>query len=116
MTFPLRYEVDWYAFNPSVNTDELGNEVESWLPPVKRKVIGWVPDTNVKFGEFEQREVVDVLLLVPPGFTYNKRDRVDLEGDATELYWCVGGNDYSNTSPFTAWKPGSTIRLRVVKG
>ena len=116
MTFPLRYEVDWYYFNPSASKDELGNEVETWQPPVARKVIGWVPETSVKYGEFEQREVVDVLLLVPPDFTYSKRDRVDLRGDTDELYWCVGGDDYSYTSPFTAWKPGSTIRLRVVKG
>lgn len=94
--------------------DELGNEVEAWLPPVTRKVIGWVPASSMEYGEFESREVIDVLLLVPPNFTYTKRDRVGL-GDGT-LYHCVGGDDYSHTSPFTAWKPGSTIKLKAVKG
>lgn len=114
MTFPLRYEVEWHHFDESGSVDELGNTVDKWLPPVKRKVIGWVPGTTVERGEFESREVIDVLLLVPPNFSYTKRDRVDL-GDEV-LYVCVGGDDYSHTSPFTAWKPGSTIKLQAVKG
>lgn len=116
MTFPLRYEVEWHSFIEDSSQDELGNEVEQWLPPVTRKVIGWVPGTSVERGEFENREIVDALLLVPPGFIYSKRDRVDLHDEDGNLYSIVGGDDYSHTSPFTAWKPGSTIKLRVVKG
>jgi hypothetical protein len=115
MTFPLRYEVEWYHFDGGA-TNELGNEIESWLPPVTRKVIGWVPGTTVERGEYDNREVVDALLLVPPDFDYNKRDRVDLHDPDGILYFIVGGDDYSHTSPFTAWKPGSTIKLRAVKG
>lgn len=114
MTFPLRYQVEWYHFDPTGSVDELGNQVDTWQSPVTRKVIGWIPGSSMEYGEFEGREVVDVLLLVPPGFNYTKRDRADI-GDGS-LYYCVGGDDYSHTSPFTAWKPGSTIKLKAVKG
>lgn len=116
MTFPLRYQVEWYHYDPTGSVDELGNPVEAWLPPVTRKVIGWIPGSSMEYGEFEGREVVDALLLVPPSFDYDKRDRVDLHDSSGTLYYCVGGDDYSHTSPFTAWKPGSTIKLKAVKG
>lgn len=116
MTFPLRYEVTWYPYDPTGAKDELGNEQPTWGEGVQRKVVGWVPGSAMQYGEYQGREVIDVLLLVPPNFAYTKQDRVDLPDNTDNLYWVTGGDDYSHTSPFTAWKPGSTIKLRLVEG
>lgn len=43
MTFPLRYEVTWYSYDPTGAKDELGNEQPTWGEGVQRKVVGWVP-------------------------------------------------------------------------
>lgn len=117
MTFPARREVQWYSFDPSGTTvDDLGNDKQVWLPPVTRKVIGWIPSTSVKFGEFVDRATVDVMLLVPPAFTFNRQDRVDLPDDTDNLYWVVGIDDYTNATLFVGWKPPAMLKLKLVEG
>ena len=111
--FPTPYEVTWYRFKTGAR-DELGNDIEDWELPEVRNVIGWgQPRVVERLGEYASREIGDVELQVPAGFSYTMRDRVGLADDPN-LYEVCGGTDY--TKGFHGFGPGLVVNLKRVEG
>lgn len=120
MTFPLLFEVQHLEYDATAK-DELGNVAPGWADPVVRKVYGWGPPETTEPGPgnragldlgTEARLMVDVELLVPPGFPAARQDRFILDGD---LYEANGSVQHLNHNPF-GWNPGGTVALRRVEG
>lgn len=113
---PLLFKVRWHEFDPTA-TNDLGNKVEAWKPPVERLVYGWGPPQlqapkEVLVGT--NRFVVNLELMVPPNWGPIKDgDKIQLDDDS---WWRVVGpkEDYEH-NPF-GWNPGSVVNLVMVKG
>lgn len=58
------------------------------------------------------RVVVDVELLVPPGFSCSHKDRIVLDGQEMEV---VGAPEMFDHNPF-GWDPGGVVNLKAVGG
>lgn len=110
--FPLLFSVGHRAFSAD-GTDAHGNPTEVWAGPVERPVYGWgAPQSSEPKLAGHDREVVDVELLVPPGFECSHRDRMVLDGVEHEV---IGGPEMFDHSPF-GWNPGGVVNLRRVSG
>lgn len=110
--FPLLFTVGHRVFDPSAE-DAHGNPVEHWLPAVPKPVYGWgAPQTSEPKLAGHDREIVEVELLVPPGFECSHRDRMVLDGVEFEV---VGGVEMFDHNPF-GWNPGGVINLKAVSG
>ncbi len=118
MTFPTPHTVGHAVFNGN-GEDGLGNDAESWLPPVNVKVIGYQPGRGFQPGQTESndghtaRVVTDVDLLIPPTLHVSIRDRFTLPGEV-KPYEVVSVEDYNHG--FHGWKPGSVVTLKLVTG
>lgn len=112
MTFPLMFTVGHRVFGEGVE-DDLGNPVESWSPPVIKPVYGWgAPQSSEPKTAGHNREVVEVELLVPPGFSCSARDRMVLDGVEFDV---IGAPEHYDHNPF-GWNPGGVVNLKVVSG
>ncbi|MGO3325318.1 hypothetical protein [Gordonia sp. (in: high G+C Gram-positive bacteria)] len=112
MTFPLLFSVGHRVYNGS-GEDAHGNPVESWATPVVREVYGWgSPQTSEPKLAGHDREIVEVELLVPPGFSCSARDRMVLDGVEFEV---IGGPEMFDHNPF-GWNPGGIVNLKKVDG
>lgn len=111
-TFPLRFTVGHRVFDQGAE-DAHGNPGESWLHAVMKPVYGWgAPQSNEPKLAGHDREIVDVQLLVPPGFECSHRDLMVLDGVEYEV---IGAPEHFDHSPF-GWNPGGVINLRKVAG
>lgn len=112
VSFPLLFTVGHRVFQPGA-TNAHGDPVESWAPAVDRKVYGWSsPDTSEPKLAGHDRDVVEVELLVPSGFSCGPRDRMVLDGVVFEV---IGEPEMSDHNPF-GWNPGGVVNLRKVSG
>jgi hypothetical protein len=122
---PLLFKVRRHPFDPTVVND-LGNEVEAWDEPTEYDVYGWGPPQTQTAKEVlvgTTRYVVEVELMVPPGFLAKDGDRIELGStleieanpDYFEMYRVVGPIEDYTHNPF-GWNPGSVVNLIAVKG
>jgi hypothetical protein len=108
--FPLLFSVGHRAYS-AAEIDAHGNAVPSWSEPVQKSVYGWgAPDTSEPKVAGYERVVVEVELLVPPGFQCQSRDRMVLDGVEYEV---IGMPEMFDHNPF-GWNPGGVINLRAV--
>mgnify|MGYP001439631734 CR=1 FL=1 len=120
--FPLAHTVGHREYLASATEDAHGNPIATWAPPVTRRVYGWgAPTTSEPKLAGYTREVVEIELLVPPGYSSSHRDRVILDFD--EESWTedagipehevIGGPEMYDHNPF-GWNPGGVVNLRKV--
>lgn len=110
--FPLRHVVGVRVFQEGA-FDSHGNPVRSWADPVEQAVYGWyVPSTDEPAVAGHDRVVVDVKVLVPPGFVCGPNDRVVVDGSTFDVVGLL--EDYT----FGPWgyRPGAVLNLREVSG
>lgn len=86
----VRFDVENCAINQQSTSDNHGNR-----------------DTAI---DNRQTAVTIIELMCPPGTDIRRGDKVKI-GDVTYL---VDGQPWRPHSPFTAWEPGVTVRLRGV--
>lgn len=110
-----RYAVYWHSY-AGVGFDAYQNEVERWNSPQKRMIFGInLPDSTEPLGDGRNRMVVDRILLVPPNFSCQEKDRVELTDEPTILYEVIGVQASAHRNPF-GWNPGGTVMIRRVDG
>lgn len=110
--FPLRFTVGHRVWAGGVE-DAWGNTVSGWADPVEKRVYGWgAPATSEPKVAGHNRDVVELELLVPPGFECSPHDRMVL--DSLE-YEVIGGVEMFDHNPF-GWNPGGIVNLRRVSG
>lgn len=113
---PLLFKVQLHSYDPSA-TNDLGNEVEAWEDPEEFDVYGWGPpqlQTPKEVLVGTTRYVVNLEMMVPPGFSCKDNDRIQLQ-DSDEWWRVVGPlEDYAH-NPF-GWNPGGVVNLVAVKG
>ena len=125
MSYPTPYVVGLHAYS-SGGKDARGNDIVVYTPPktapgTAHAVFGAAPAT-VPAGRNEpklaghDRVIVDLELLVPPGFPAAPRDLVDIGFGATPgRYEVIGYQEDYTTGPF-GWAPGKVCNLRKVDG
>ena len=111
-----RYPVLLQRFQPG-STDDYGNEIESWAPAVRLLIYGVnLPNSSEPVREAgHNRLIVDRVLLVPPSFSCDERDRVVLLDEPDFTYEVVGVQAKANKNPFR-WNPGGHVNIRRVDG
>nr|DAW17871.1 MAG TPA: Minor capsid protein [Caudoviricetes sp.] len=110
--FPLLFTVGHRIYSAGAE-DDWGNTVSGWSDPVDKPVYGWgAPVTSEPKLAGHDRDVVEIELLVPPGFECSPRDRMVLDGDEYEV---IGGTEMYDHNPF-GWNPGGVVNLRAVSG
>lgn len=86
---------------------------ESWTPPVTKQVYGWgAPTSSEPKLAGHDRDIVEIELLVPPGFECGARDRIVLDGVEFDV---IGEPQHYDHNPF-GWNPGGVINLKAVNG
>lgn len=111
-SFPTPFVVAHEAFIPDA-LNAHGDSVDKWAPATARSVYGAGPAmSNDPKLVGQDRVIVDVVLLVPPGQVYGPRDRVTLAGNAFE---CVGYPESTEFNPFGKHF-GAVVNLRRVQG
>ncbi|OBA62190.1 hypothetical protein A5780_19215 [Nocardia sp. 852002-20019_SCH5090214] len=118
MTFlPTPYTVGVHRYGVT-GQDARGNDVWGYTPPLdssgtQRRVYGWyVPSSTEPALAGHDRVVVDVVLMVPPGFPAGPHDRIDLPDGQYDV---VGNPEDYNHGPFQ-WAPGAVVNLTRVEG
>lgn len=93
--------------------DELGIPQEGWTAWESQKVFGWgAPQTEEPKTRGHDREVVEIEVLVPPGFpNLSHRAQARLDGD---IYDVIGSVENYDHSPFN-WNPGGVLNLKRVQ-
>ncbi|WP_341258219.1 hypothetical protein [Gordonia malaquae] len=110
--FPLPFTVGHCVYS-GTGENAHGDPFESWSVPVSKPVYGWgAPQTSEPKLAGHDREIVEVELLVPPGFECSHRDRMVLDGVEFEV---IGGVEMFDHNPF-GWNPGGVINLKAVNG
>lgn len=110
--FPLLFTVGHRVFDAS-GEDAHGNPQVQWLAPVVKSVYGWgAPQSSEPKLAGHDREIVEVELLVPPGFVASARDRMVLDGQEFEV---IGSPEHFDHNPF-GWNPGGVLDLKAVSG
>lgn len=108
---PLLWSVGVCTFQEG-GRDSHGKPIQSWSDPVYVKVYGWSEPTLEEAAVlFHDREIVDLRVLVPAGFTVGSMDRVVVEGDSYDV---VGKSDFTH-GPF-GYQPGGVVNLRRATG
>ncbi|MET7752312.1 MULTISPECIES: hypothetical protein [Actinomycetes] len=117
MTFPTPYTVGVHRYGVT-GQDPRGNDIFGFTPPLdqpgtQRRVYGWyMPSSTEPLLAGHDRVVVDVALLVPPGFQVGPHDQIDLP---IGLFKVIGYAEDYNHGPFQ-WTPGSVVNLSRVEG
>ncbi len=111
-SFPTPYSITHAVFIPDAE-DALGNAIDKWAQATTRPAYGAGPIMSTEPKTVGQnRVVVDVVLLVPPGAPYGPRDRVRLAGNLFEV---VGYEESTEFNPFEKHF-GAAVNLRRVEG
>jgi hypothetical protein len=109
-----------------------GNQKDTWGPPTEHAVYGWgPPESKAQITEAKAvyvdgtRFMVELALMVPPGFVSNNRDHfilnVTLEDyeaadpDSFEVYRQIGPLESYEFNPF-GWNPGGVVNLLSAGG
>lgn len=110
-----RYKVKRLAFT-NTGLDDYGNTVGSWGSPTDVLVFGVnFPESGESVEVGPDRLVVDRLLLIPPNFEVNERDRFVLPMEPDFLYEVIGLAETAEGNPMPArWNPGGHLKLRRV--
>lgn len=115
MTFPTPFVVKHEAA-AVVAEDDLGNNSVIFAAPVDVQVISIAPAATEILGgrqaDYASRQITDVDLFVPPGFTPGLQDRITLPDG--RLFEVIGFDDYN--LGFHQWTPGSKVKLQRVTG
>lgn len=117
MTFPLRYTVGIHTMS-TTGLDAHRNPAKVYTPPLDQpgtpvKVYGWsTPFTTEPKLAGHDRVIVDVELLVPPGFPSAPGSVIDLPVGQFEVIGEI--QDYTR-GPF-GWEPGGVVNLRRITG
>lgn len=129
---PLQFKVLHLPYKVGA-TNDLGNEIDEWEDPVEKDVYGWgPPESKTQFTQAEavifdgQRYIVDLQLLVPPGWVSNHRDRFRLGSEEIvaasqdadrdyPYYRQVGPTQMYDHNPF-GWNPGGAVMLIAASG
>ncbi len=121
MSFPLLFTVGVHAYT-GTGEDAHGNVIPQWAPAkdqpgTSHAVYGWsVPSTTEpKLLGHDERVIVDVELLVPPGFPTSERDLIDLPDGPAGQFEVVGVVQDYTKGPF-GFRPGAVLNLRKVAG
>lgn len=118
--FPTPWSVGVHTFSDG-GTDAHGNPIVTYTPPLSEPgtpvpVYGWfVPSSTEPVLAGHDRVIVDVQLLVPPGFPAGPRDVVDVPGGPAGQFTVVGYPEDYTHGPF-GWAPGAVVNLRKVDG
>jgi hypothetical protein len=121
---PLLFKVRHFRYNPTAEND-LGTSVEAWEDPTEIEVYGWGPPQSEgkTVLEGDARTVIQVELMVPPGFISRPDDRFQLGSTAEveeapdyyDTYRQVGPLEDYTHNPF-GWNPGSVVNLIAIGG
>jgi hypothetical protein len=120
MTFPTPLQVGVHVFSEG-DLDAHRNTTPVFTPALDEDgelhaVIGWQPaSTSEPVGQFEERVVTDVDLLVPPGFPANERDVIDLPYGPAGQFRVIGVQRDYNNGPY-GFSCGEVLRLKKVDG
>lgn len=108
-----RYSIVIQRYN-GTEQDDYGNETETWAAPVEARIYGVnFPKSSEPSQEGgHNRLIVDRVLLVPPSFVCDERDRIQLSDG---LYEVVGVVEKADRNPFN-WNPGGHVNVRRVDG
>jgi len=112
MTFPTPYTVAHQPYT-GLAVDPLNNEVPAWDDTVMVKVIGWRLTQSQEMGDYTSRQVIDGVLLTPPGLEVHVRDRFTLPerpGGMGGTFEVVEVSDVGHG--FHQWNPGGVVKLR----
>jgi hypothetical protein len=117
--FPLRFTVGIHSadtgagddYNPSTSTVVYTPPKDQ--PGVEARVYGWAPVSSEEPKVVgHDRVIVEMELLVPPGFIVAPQDLIDLDDGQYEV---VGWPEDYTKGPF-AFMPGKVVNLRKVEG
>lgn len=135
MTYPTPYVVGVH-FHSRGAVDAHNNSVDVFIPSLDEDgtplaVIGWQPaQSSEPSGQYEERVIVDLELLVPPSFPARERDVIDLPDGLVypsayswppllpagiARYRVVGAPRDMTKGPF-GFQPGKVLMLRRVDG
>lgn len=116
--FPLLFTVGVHTHTETIQLDEYNEIVSAYVPArgatgTPCQVYGWsTPLSTEPAVAGHDRVVVDVQLMVPPGFPAGPYDVIDLpDGE----YQVIGQPEDFNHGPF-GWQPGTVLNLRKVTG
>ncbi|AHH22102.1 hypothetical protein NONO_c73460 [Nocardia nova SH22a] len=118
--FPTPHTIGLHVWS-GTGEDDHGNEIDVYTPPLDEAgaahaVIGWsVPSSEMPAVAGHDRVVVDVELLVPPGFPAKARDVIDLPYGPAGQFAVVGEIRGTEGNPF-GWAPGGVVNLERVDG
>jgi pimeloyl-ACP methyl ester carboxylesterase len=93
--------------------DFLGNDIETWAPPVDVQVICWQSSLIESITGYTSRVVSDIDMGTPPELAVSVRDRFLLPGE-TKPFEVVAIEDANHG--FHQWHPGSIVKLKLVTG
>ncbi|WP_396909503.1 hypothetical protein [Mycolicibacterium sp.] len=112
MTFPTPYTVGHEVFT-GTGEDELGNDVETWAPPVNVQVIGWYASFLETLNGHTSRVDSDIDLQIPPDLAVGLQDRFTLPGFEKPFEVVFVEDDCHG---FHQWRPGNVAKLKQVTG
>lgn len=111
--FPANHAVQYREWYQDGERDALHNLKDKWKDPVSRMVIGWSSRRIVtQDGIHAAQDEDNVRMEIPPDFTWQARDLVDLPGVGT--FQITGAVDPS--VGFHNWRPGMVLELQRVEG
>lgn len=110
MTFPALFTVG-HRVHSTAAVDGWNETTDVWADPVHKQVITYyAPSGRDPRTVGDDRIVVDLEMLVPPGFQCSPKDRMVVDGDEYEV---VGPMNRLDRDPF-GWNPGGLVNLRLV--
>lgn len=113
-SYPTPWEVVRHPIVPG-GDDGLGNEEPEYGLPETQRVQGYyMPSVYEQLGQYVSREIVDVLMFVPPDFVCTPRDRYEIPGQSGKFEVIGHARDYTK-GPF-GFKPGMLVELKRVTG
>lgn len=113
-SYPTPWTITRYPCIPG-DDDGLGNEEPTFGPPVTQRIQGYyMPSVYEQLGQYVSREIVDVLMFVPPDFVGGPRDQYSIPGQPGKFEQIGHVRDYTK-GPY-GFKPGMLVELKRVTG
>ncbi|GAA4758746.1 hypothetical protein [Gordonia alkaliphila] len=114
MSFPTRYLVEVREFVDGP-PDDFGVAEPAWTEWASTAVYGWgAPNTTEPKTAGHDRQIVELEVLVPPGFPdLSHRAQVRLPGLGE--FDVIGSVERYDHSPF-GWNPGAVVNVKKVHG
>lgn len=103
-------QVESYQSNAQ---DSHGNDIDAWAPPgVPQPIYGWSPSGSQEVNGWRDVVTSDAMILAPPDFQCQPKDRVVLDGVTYEVQ---GESQNYGNGPFD-FAPGMVVNLKHIKG